>query len=149
MSPVFLVSFAAFIRVVTQRSSPRAWRPEQGLRKRLLFFLLFSPFFACMSGPVAGGELGGVCGDFIMSLKPALFLRPLLGGGTTRPFYLVKAKAAPWSSVILRPENRAGPLHNAVRIRLNLTSKFGHYLTHRQPWTAVAISPLLGLISVA
>ena len=42
-----------------------------------------------MSGPVAGGELGGVCGDFMMSLKPALFLRPLLGGGAARPFYFV------------------------------------------------------------
>ena len=50
-----------------------------------------------MSGPVAGGELGGVCGDFIMSLKPALFLRPLLGGGTARPFYLV-IRATPRSS---------------------------------------------------
>lgn len=44
---------------------------------------------------MAGGELRGVCGDFILSLKPTLFLRLLLGGGTTRPFYLVKAKAAP------------------------------------------------------
>ena len=149
MSPVFLVSFAAFIMVVTQRSSPRAWRPQQQPWKRLLFFLLFIPFYAFKSRPVAGGELRGVCGDFILSLKPALFLRLLLGGGTTRPFYLVKAKAAPWSSVILRPENRPGPLHDAVRISLNLTSEFGHYLTHRQPWTAVAISPLLGLISMA
>ena len=60
-----------------------------------------------------------------------------------------RAKAAPWPSVILRPVYWPGPLHDAVRISLNLTRKFGHYLTHRQPWTAVAISPLLGLISMA
>ena len=47
-----------------------------------------------------------------------------------------RATAAPWSSVILRPEYWPCPLHDAVRISLNLTSKFGHYLTHRQPWTA-------------
>ena len=45
---------------------------------------------------MADGELRGVCGDFILSLKPAPFLRPLLGGGTARPFYSGHPKVKPF-----------------------------------------------------
>ena len=111
-------------------------------RKRLLSFVLFCPFFASLSGPVAGEELRGVCGDFtcLVFTSPSWrrYRASLLLGHSShakvKPFEGQRLHLAP--QVFLRPEYWPCPLHDAVRISLNLTSKFGHCLTHRQPWTA-------------